>query len=209
MRSIGLLRHNETPWPPYKTPQNHHSAYKDPRRVLLSKLFHAVVWHSLYRSVIHRDVSEHTLSLLIYLLDQAWICYNNNSVANDNRMEFMSGDNKNSTNVTNDNVCPKRHIKITADNSYGFNTESESEESKKSAIVLLDDWYEHDDLAINLCTTITHIELPPPFFHYYFTPENTINPVVTSTIANTIFNYLSTSATSTLGSHNFTTGKKF
>jgi len=209
MRSIGLLKQNETPWPPFKTPQNQHSAYKDPRRVLLSKLFHAVVWHSLYRSTVHRDVSEHTLSLLIYLLDQALICYNNTSVVNNQTtsnqqqnspMEYIS---ENKSNY--DKIWPKRQIKIT-DNSYSFTSESELEDFQNSTIMLLDSWYNHDDLVINLCTTITQIELPPPFFHYYFTSENTASTLAASTIANNIMDYFTTS---TSAPHNIETSKTF
>lgn len=202
MRSIGLLKQNQTPWPPYKTPLNQHSAYKDPRRVLLSKLFHTVVWHSLYRTIFHKDVCEHVLSMLIYLLDQAWICYNNTSVTNNNQMtsnsqnkEFISGETYNKNSDITINMCPKRRIKITADS---FKTEADEFQGS----TVMDSWYENDDLINNLCTVITHIELPQSCSQNYFTFENTAN---TSIIENNIFDYL----TSTNSGSNFETGRKF
>lgn len=208
MRSIGLLRQNQTPWPPYRTPQKHHPAYRDPCRALLSRLFHAVVWHCLYRSTMFRDISEHTLSLLIYLLDQAWVCYNEQSIVTDNKTSnlqqpmdtdpWSSGacSQKNSKFDTDDNINPKRRIKITAADATNYFCDSDSNKGNiQDTSLLLDRWYEHDDLVQNLCTTITHIELPPPFYHYYFgsATDETTNSTAASTMATNLFDYFTSS----------------
>lgn len=213
MRSIGLLSQNQTPWPPYRTPQQHHPAYRDPRRALLSRLFHAVVWHCLYRSAVYRDVSEQTLSLLVYLLDQAWICYNNSSVASGNettsnqQRQHMDTDpptetfsssaassgqcfNEHSRVDSDVNTCPKKQIKLSSEFS-----ENESEIEQDPSDLLLDHWFDHDDLVNNLCTTITHVELPPPLFNYYFgtSSDDTTNTTAASTMATNLFDYFTSS----------------
>lgn len=187
MRSIGVLKQNQTPWPPYRTPQKHNSAYRDPRRALQTRLFHAVAWHCLYRSAIAKDVSEHTLGLLIYLLDQAWICYNSSSSSNvsenqtTNEQQPMDTDPptetkftpftpsaastrecivENSIITTDGNKCPLRHIKIPEVDTSKFCYQTKDQDKH---LLLLDRWYGDDDLVQNLCTTITHIELPPPY----------------------------------------------
>lgn len=208
MRSIGLLRQNQTPWPPYRTPQKHHPAYRDPCRALLSRLFHAVAWHCLYRSSMYRDISEHTLSLLVYLLDQAWVCYNKQSVATDNKttnlQQPMESDSWNSEECSkqnskfdiDDNIHPKRRIKITAADASTYCCDRDSDKGNiQDTSLLLDRWYEHDDLVQNLCTTITHIELPPPFYHYYFGPatDETTNSTAASTMATNLFDYFTSS----------------
>lgn len=235
MRSIGLLRQNQTPWPPYRTPQKHHPAYRDPCRALLTKLFHAVVWHCLYRSTVYRDISEHTLSLLVYLLDQAWICYNNQSVVSDNKttnlqqpMEsdtWNSGERsqQNSKFDTDDNIHPKRRIKITTVDAINYCCDNDANKGKnKNSTLLLDRWYDNDDLVQNLCTTISHIELPPPFYHYYFGPatDETTNSTAASTMATNLFDYFTSSVAAAAAaaaaasssspitvSHNFEPGK--
>lgn len=250
MRSIGLLRQNQTPWPPYRTPQKHHPAYQDPRRALLTKLFHAVAWHCLYRSAVYRDVSEHTLSLLVYLLDQAWICYNdfsNSTNINTNQsnryqqQQPMDTDPPINTqfsspsatamvsneclleNSTNDNLCPKRRIKITATD---INNSCDTNKDQDATLLLLDRWYGHDDLAENLCVTITQIELPPPSFHNYqdaatedTTTSNTLNTTGATAMASNLFDYFTSSvaaaaaaataasSSSSTGSNNVETGE--
>lgn len=235
MRSIGLLRQNQTPWPPYRTPQKHHPAYRDPCRALLSRLFHAVSWHCLYRSAVYRDISEHTLSLLVYLLDQAWVCYNKQSIVNDNNttniprpMEtdpWNSGEcsQQNSKFNTDDNMHPKRRIKITAADASNYCCDGDSDTGnvRDTSLQLLDRWYDHDDLVHNLCTTITHIELPPPFYHYYFgsasSTDETTNSTAASTMATNLFDYFTSSVAAAAAaasssspitvSHNFEPGK--
>lgn len=215
MRSIGLLRQNQTPWPPYRTPQQHHPAYRDPRRALLSRLFHAVAWHCLYRAATYHDVSEHTLSLLIYLLDQAWICYKDTSVNDitthnlhqqpiDTRdpvyKQFITVcaecNKKTIRNVkskydTGDKICPKRRIKITA--SEAACSDSDKTIKDQDTTLLLDRWYDRDDLVHNMCTTISDVELPPPFFHYYFGNSDEFNTVPPSISPTNLFDYFTSS----------------
>lgn len=245
MRSIGLLRQNQTPWPPYRTPQQHHPAYRDPRRVLLTRLFHAVAWHCLYRSAIHRDVSEQTLSLLIYLLDQAWLCYNSSTDVIDNETtsnvqqqqmdidppnkQFRSFSTEsgecsqnNAKIISNDQICPKRRIKLTTTEANNYCSAENVNDIENNSISLLDRWYDQDDFLHNLCTTITHVEVPPPPYHYYFgtTPDDsTTSSTAASTMATNLFDYFTSSVAAAAAvasssssiniAHNFEIGKKY
>lgn len=218
MRSVGSLRPNETPWPPFRTPQKQHPAYRDPRRALLTKLFQSIAWHCLYRAAVYRDVNEHTLSLLVYLIDQAWIC---NSIENQNKttsnleQQPMDLDNMETmdTNIkTDEDKFPKKKIKI-------LSSDSKPEHDNPH---LLDRWFDNDDLVQNLCTTITYIESPPSFFNYYFGPagdSDTPNTSSASTMATNLFDYFTSSvaaaaAAATSSSpitvnHNFETSKYY
>lgn len=200
MRSIGVLKQNQNTWPPYRMPQKHHPAYRNPCRVLLSKLFHAVIWHCLYRSAVYRDISEHTLSLLVYLLDQAWISYNNTPFDNktsNNEQQPMDTDPPTKPSAASSEESkngPKRKIKITV--ADASNSDSDAANAKETTLLLLNNWYEHDDLAYNLCTTITHVELPPPYYHYFFGEEATnatSNVTAASTMATNLFDYFTSS----------------
>ncbi|XP_025207566.1 uncharacterized protein LOC112603273 isoform X2 [Melanaphis sacchari] len=236
MRSIGVLKQNQNTWPPYRMPQKHHPAYRNPCRALLSKLFHAVVWHCLYRSAVYRDISEHTLSLLVYLLDQAWICYDSSfdNKTSNNQQQPMDTDppteqseSSSSTSAASSRERfyenrtikngPKRKIKITVADTN--NSDNEAVNAKETTLLLLNHWYDHDDLAYNLCTTITHVELPPPYYHYFFGEEATnatSNVTAASTMATNLFDYFTSSvaaATSVASSsspitvsHNFEPG---
>jgi len=239
MRTIGLLKQNQNTWPPYRMPQKHHPAYRNPCRALLSKLFHAVVWHCLYRSAVYRDISEHTLSLLVYLLDQAWICYSSSPVDNttsNNRQQPMDTDPPAKQSASSSSTssaappgecfyenpstksCPKRKIKITV--ADASNSDSETANAKETTLLLLNRWYDHDDLAHNLCTTITHVELPPPYYHYFFGEEatnSTSNATAASTMATNLFDYFTSSVAAAASvasssspitvSHNFEPGE--
>lgn len=59
------------PWPPYRIPKPCSSAYKDPRSILNTGLFHAVVWIVFYKYIHEKNVTEHVLSLAVYLLEIA------------------------------------------------------------------------------------------------------------------------------------------
>lgn len=224
MRSIGLLRQNQTPWPPYRTPQHHHPAYHDPRRVLLTKLFHAVAWHCLYRSAVHRDVSEHTLGLLIYLLDQAWLCYNSSSTEIDNE----TASNQQPMDIdpskfdTDDKISPKRRIKLTTAEANNYSTVENTNDIQNSSISLLERWYDQDDFVNNLCTTITHVEISgTPYYHYFGTTpdDSTSSSTAASTMATNLFDYFTSSVAAAAAvasssspitvSHNFETGRKY
>jgi len=230
MRTVGLLKQNQNPWPPYRMPQQHHPAYRNPCRALLSKLFHAVVWHCLYRSAVYRDISEHTLSLLVYLLDQAWICYKNstdgNRTSNDQEQpmeidppskQSAASSSTSSTANSNTKSCLKRKVKITVTDAS--NSDCETANTKETTLQLLNRWYGHDDLAHNLCTTITHVELPPPYYHYFFGEEptnTTSNVTAASTMATNLFDYFTSSVAAAASvassspnpvSHNFEPGE--
>jgi len=206
MRSIGVLKQNQNTWPPYRMPQKHHPAYRNPCRALLTKIFYAVVWHCLYRSTIYRDISEHTLSLLVYLLDQAWICYDNAPI---DTSEFYNQEPMDTDPPTNQSASssaalskeyffkeshfspPKRRIKLIL-----ANPNSVPVTSKETTLLLLNHWYDHDNLALNFCTTITHVELPPPFTRYFFGGEATSatsNVTAASTMATNLFDYFTSS----------------
>ncbi|VVC34687.1 Zinc finger, UBR-type,Zinc finger, RING/FYVE/PHD-type,Zinc finger, RING-type [Cinara cedri] len=136
MQSIGILKKNQTPWPPYRTPHQQHPAYNDPRRVLLSRLFHTVTWHCLYQLLVYEFIDEHVLSLVIHLIDQAWIYYYSSTV-NDIKSRDCSLN-------TEDNIYKKKQIKIPS-----------IDDKIQDWKLLIDYWFDDDDLVKNLCTTIT------------------------------------------------------
>lgn len=65
------MRSGSSAWPPYREPAKCHEAYSDPRKILKSRVFHALVWLVLYKAVTQHTVSEHVVSLVIYLLEMA------------------------------------------------------------------------------------------------------------------------------------------
>lgn len=181
---MGLLKQDDNLWPPYRTPQAHNSEYNDPSRALLTRIFHGVVWHCLYRSTIYQDVNEHTLSLLIYLLDQAWICYNTSSTVVKNAVasDMQQPMDIDQSTRTSDEKYESRNIRIKP---------SPMKPNEYLTNEILNNWYDNDDLIQNLCTIITNVELPLPLNQYNFITANeeTIAPPVTSTI----FDYFTTS----------------
>lgn len=62
------LPSNSAPWPPFRFPGSCDN-YVDPRQLLDCKTFHAFLWTVLYRYVHRNTVSEHVLSLAVYLLE--------------------------------------------------------------------------------------------------------------------------------------------
>ncbi|XP_022907951.1 E3 ubiquitin-protein ligase Ubr3 [Onthophagus taurus] len=64
------IRSGTNPWPPFRTPNPCSEAYIDPRKILRSRVFHAVVLVVLYKAI-KTHISEHVLALLIFLLEQA------------------------------------------------------------------------------------------------------------------------------------------
>jgi hypothetical protein len=213
MRSVGLLKQNETLWPPYKKPQKHHPAYQDPCRPLLSRLFHGVAWHCLYRTAVFKDVDEHALSLLIYLLDLAWTCYIDSSINEKNssnqqqppmdlNLDLSTASSLptsskeysyvSSKTDTIEKLCPTKRIKIKeADVNHACCENDKTKNLSKKQDTkshLLDRWFNSDDLAENLCMTITDFELPSSYFHYFFgsDSENTIPPTNNTSTASTL-----------------------
>lgn len=71
VRSTGQFRGNGTPWPPFRIPGPVNPSYGDPRRLLCSRFFHAVAFVILYKAVHGQSVSEHVISLTLYLLEMA------------------------------------------------------------------------------------------------------------------------------------------
>uniref|UniRef100_A0A8D8RJ41 E3 ubiquitin-protein ligase n=1 Tax=Cacopsylla melanoneura TaxID=428564 RepID=A0A8D8RJ41_9HEMI len=65
----GRIKSGNPPWPPLRAPGPAHPAYGDPRRVLGTRLFHSVVWIGLYKAVHFHSVSEHVMSLIVFLLE--------------------------------------------------------------------------------------------------------------------------------------------
>ncbi|KAL1137747.1 hypothetical protein AAG570_009443 [Ranatra chinensis] len=68
---LGKVRPGTNAWPPYREPAPCHEAYGDPRRILKSRVFHSVVWIILYKALTQHNVSEHVMSLVVYLLEMA------------------------------------------------------------------------------------------------------------------------------------------
>lgn len=58
-------------WPPFRLPNDVGSGYSDPASVLNTKSFHSLMLGILYRAVHVRNVSEHLLSLAVFLLEIA------------------------------------------------------------------------------------------------------------------------------------------
>ncbi|KAK6617898.1 hypothetical protein RUM43_014127 [Polyplax serrata] len=65
--------HTGNIWPPLRPPAPCGEAYEDPRKVLQSRIFHAVIFCILYKAVDRRNVSEQALALALYLLEMAII----------------------------------------------------------------------------------------------------------------------------------------
>ena len=71
MKQSGKLKANATPWPPFRHPAPVSTDYDDPRLVLRSKVFHAMIFVILYKAVNGQNISEHVMALAIYLLEMA------------------------------------------------------------------------------------------------------------------------------------------
>lgn len=84
VKQSGKLRNCATPWPPFRHPAPVSSDYDDPRIVLRSRVFHAIILIILYKAVKGYNLSEHVLALAIYLLEMAVVSVKvqNTSVSN-------------------------------------------------------------------------------------------------------------------------------
>ncbi|XP_058794286.1 E3 ubiquitin-protein ligase Ubr3 isoform X2 [Phymastichus coffea] len=71
LRQTGKLAASVTPWPPYRHPAPVSAQYDDPRYVLRSKVFHAMIFVVLYKAVNTQDITEHVMALAIHLLEMA------------------------------------------------------------------------------------------------------------------------------------------
>jgi E3 ubiquitin-protein ligase UBR3 len=71
VQQAGKFKGNGAPWPPFRIPGPCHPAYEDPRKLLQSRVFHAMMFVVLYKAVHGQDVSEHVIALAIYLLEMA------------------------------------------------------------------------------------------------------------------------------------------
>lgn len=70
-RQTGQVRAGATPWPPFRLPSPCSEAYEDPRRLLCSRTFHAMVFAILFRALRTQNVPEQALSLAVFLLEMA------------------------------------------------------------------------------------------------------------------------------------------
>ncbi|XP_070516369.1 E3 ubiquitin-protein ligase Ubr3 isoform X1 [Cardiocondyla obscurior] len=73
VKQSGKLKNGATPWPPFRHPAPVSSDYDDPRIVLRSRVFHAMILIILYKAVNGHNISEHVMALAIYLLEMAVI----------------------------------------------------------------------------------------------------------------------------------------
>jgi E3 ubiquitin-protein ligase UBR3 len=71
VKQSGKLKANATPWPPFRHPAPVSADYDDPRLVLRSKVFHAMIFVILYKAVNGQNISEHIIALAVYLLEMA------------------------------------------------------------------------------------------------------------------------------------------
>ncbi|XP_072747592.1 E3 ubiquitin-protein ligase Ubr3 isoform X3 [Anoplolepis gracilipes] len=73
VKQSGKLKNSATPWPPFRHPAPVSSDYDDPRIVLRTRVFHAMILIILYKAVNGHNISEHVMALAIYLLEMAVI----------------------------------------------------------------------------------------------------------------------------------------
>ncbi|XP_014216341.1 E3 ubiquitin-protein ligase Ubr3 [Copidosoma floridanum] len=71
VKQSGKLKSNAAPWPPFRHPAPVSADYDDPRLVLRSKVFHAMIFVILYKAVNGQNISEHVMALAVYLLEMA------------------------------------------------------------------------------------------------------------------------------------------
>ncbi|XP_015603280.1 E3 ubiquitin-protein ligase Ubr3 isoform X2 [Cephus cinctus] len=71
VKQTGKLKSSATPWPPFRHPAPVSAEYDDPRLVLRSRVFHAMILIILYKAVNGHNISEHVMALTIYLLEMA------------------------------------------------------------------------------------------------------------------------------------------
>ncbi|XP_053987373.1 E3 ubiquitin-protein ligase Ubr3 [Hylaeus volcanicus] len=73
VKQSGKLKNSATAWPPFRHPAPVSPDYDDPRCVLRTKVFHAMILIILYKAVYGHNISEHVMALTIYLLEMAVI----------------------------------------------------------------------------------------------------------------------------------------
>ncbi|CAL7947523.1 unnamed protein product [Xylocopa violacea] len=73
VKQSGKLKSSAIPWPPFRHPAPVSPAYDDPRIVLRSRVFHAMILIILYKAVYGHNISERIMALTIYLLEMAVI----------------------------------------------------------------------------------------------------------------------------------------
>ncbi|XP_069676263.1 E3 ubiquitin-protein ligase Ubr3 isoform X3 [Periplaneta americana] len=71
VQQAGKFKGSGAPWPPFRIPGPCSPAYEDPRKLLRSRVFHAMVFVVLYKAVHGQNVSEHVMALALYLLEMA------------------------------------------------------------------------------------------------------------------------------------------
>ncbi|XP_025832184.1 E3 ubiquitin-protein ligase Ubr3 isoform X1 [Agrilus planipennis] len=69
-KQANKLKPGTSPWPPFRQPAPTSVAYEDPRKILQSKVFHAIAFVVLYKAV-KGQISEHVIALIIFLLEMA------------------------------------------------------------------------------------------------------------------------------------------
>ena len=93
MRQSGkFVRYTSTTlWPPFRLPITIHPGYDDPRKVLLSKTFHAMLFMLLFRAAhTPQEMSEQSLALVIYLIDLGVSLALQQSVSSGNVISYLS-----------------------------------------------------------------------------------------------------------------------
>uniref|UniRef100_A0A0C9QRP8 E3 ubiquitin-protein ligase n=1 Tax=Fopius arisanus TaxID=64838 RepID=A0A0C9QRP8_9HYME len=60
-----------TLWPPFRYPAPVSQDYDDPRIVLRTRIFHAMIYSVLFKAVNDPNISEHMMALAVYLLEMA------------------------------------------------------------------------------------------------------------------------------------------
>lgn len=71
VKQAGKMPKSGNLWPPFRLPGPVGTAYSDPACILNSRILHAMILGILYRAVNYHNVSEHMMSLAIFLLEIA------------------------------------------------------------------------------------------------------------------------------------------
>ncbi|CAN7992707.1 unnamed protein product [Ixodes hexagonus] len=71
MRQSGKFKGSGAPWPPYRVPRGVHPELIDPRKLLLCKTMHAIIFIIFYKALNDPEVPEQVIALAVYLLEMA------------------------------------------------------------------------------------------------------------------------------------------
>jgi len=71
LKKMSKLEDKSEPWPPLRLPQPLPKHFQDPRKLLMSGTFHAIIFSYLYKAVNDADVGNKALPYIVYLIEMA------------------------------------------------------------------------------------------------------------------------------------------